>query len=214
MDTENNIIQISNFSIENIEINLNSNSNIKIKTSKTLKKSSVKNKKTFKSASLTFYDNTNGYLICEEYRYKEKKILYHTIGGKVEDYDKDIFCTAVREFIEETNLELHPIINQEKLSKMELVEKIVKMIGESSYYMDICVNKENRYFHRFYLCTINTINDINIKNTMYGLPLYFNGNYKTEINKVLWINDKTKQDYKNNFSWLTKMFFNFVYKNV
>ena len=171
-----------------------------------------KQKKTFKSASLTFYDIEKGYLICEEYRHKEKKTLLHTIGGKVELDDRDIFYTGIREFIEETNLELHPIINITKLNKHNLTLKIYNIIEENSYYMDICVSKENNFYHRYYLCMLNNITDIIIKKEIQELPLYFNDIYKTEIDKILWINEDNK--YNNNFSWLTKMFFNFIYKNL
>ena len=171
-----------------------------------------KQKKIFKSASLTFSDSNEGYLICEEYRHKERKTLLHTIGGKVELSDIDIFYTAIREFIEESNLEQHPIINIINLNKHDLILKLYNIIDKSTYYIDVCVNKQNNFYHRYYLCILNNITDINIQKEIYMLPLYFNNNYKTEINKIVWINNNEK--YNKNFSWLTRIFFSFIYKNV
>ena len=189
--------------MENTELNLiinnkNKNNNIK---------------KIFKSASLTFYSKEFGYLFCEEYRYKEKKILIHPIGGKVENFDKDIFSTSIREFIEEVNLELHPILNINKYNKNELTENLYKNLQNISYYKDLCINKEKKYFHRYFLVLIDNIENIEFKLNIIDLPNYFNGNYKTEINNVCWYDLFTeKKEIKINLSWLTNMLINFLIK--
>jgi 8-oxo-dGTP pyrophosphatase MutT (NUDIX family) len=190
--------------MENEKLNLtidNNNKNKKIKN------------KIFKSASITFYSKKLGYLLCEEFRYKEKKILLHPIGGKVENFDKDIFTTAIREFIEEVNLELHPILNANKYDKNTLTENMCEILQNLTYYIDLCINKENKYFHRYFLTLTDNIEDNEFKSNIIELPNYFNGNYKTEINNIHWLYFLTeKKDTKSNLSWLTKMFLNFVIK--
>ena len=167
-------------------------------------------KKIYKSASLTFYSKELGYLICEEFRYKEKKILLHTIGGKVEYYDNDIFSTAIREFIEETNLEAHIIINDLSKNKNDLILMLHDFLEKTSYFIDICVNKEYNYYHRYFMVLLDDIKHNKIKESIILLPNYFNGNFKTEINKIIWYSLNDKESYKKeNISWLTKMFFKF-----
>ena len=172
------------------------------------------NNKVFKSASLIFHSKELGYLICEEKRYKEKKILLHPIGGKVEDYDSDIFSTSIREFIEETNLEKHPIINNLKSNKNAMILEMYNTLKNISCFIDICINKENNYYHRYYLVILDDIsNEIKFKESIIKLPDYFNGNYKTEIEKIIWYKIIDDNNYiKDNLSWLTKMFFNLLTK--
>lgn len=56
------------------------------------------------SVSLIPYHPKFGYMVGEEYRRKEGEIKFHMIGGKTESWDKDPIETAIREFIEETNI--------------------------------------------------------------------------------------------------------------
>lgn len=166
------------------------------------------NKKIYKSASLTFYNSNYGYLICEEYRYKEKKTLLHPIGGKNENYDKNIFETAIREFIEETNILNHTVLNKKNLSKNEMIKIIMDNIIDNTYYVDVCVNINFRYYHRFYLSIIpNDLATDEFYKQIISLPIFFNGNHKTEINNVIW---KHKSDNVNKCSWLTKKLFIFT----
>jgi ribosomal protein L4 len=71
---------------------------------------------------MVFIDDKLGYLMCEEYRYKEKKKLIHPIGGKVETFDNDILETAIREFIEETNFEQFTTIKTKMV--LDLITKL------------------------------------------------------------------------------------------
>ena len=174
-----------------------------------------KKQQIYKSASLTFMNNQN-YLLCEEYRYKEKKALIHTIGGKVETFDKDLLHTAIREFIEETNSEAHPNINCDLVEKNNLIEKLLLIIKDFTEYKDLCINKELGYYHRYYLVKLNEKLSIEFINSILNLPLFFNSIYKTEVDLLLWINfqnnNQNNQNNQNNiiidkkFSWLTKMF--------
>ena len=89
------------------------------------------NNKIYKSASLTFYNSNYGYLICEEYRYKEKKILLHPIGGKNEEYDKNI-STLSPELIEQ----IDRYFNRRYLLKEHVI------VGDGFYDDYIIKNKE------------------------------------------------------------------------
>lgn len=165
----------------------------------------IQKKKIYKSASLTF---TNGqeYLFCEEYRYKEKKQLIHTIGGKVETFDKNLLCTAIREFIEETNLESHPHINIDLLNKDNLIEKILLIIKDFTISKDLCINKELGYYHRYYLVKLDEKLPKEFVSSILNLPVFFNSVYKTEIELILWVNIQNNQYTDKKFSWLTKLF--------
>jgi 8-oxo-dGTP pyrophosphatase MutT (NUDIX family) len=198
--------------MDNDKINLNMNNDkINLNMDNDKINLNIKKKKTFKSASLTFYSIELGYLICEEFRYKEKKTLLHTIGGKVENYDNDIFSTAIREFIEETNLESHPKINLTNKKKNDLIEVMIDYFYEIAYYKDACVGKKNNYFHRYYMIMIDDIQNIDLKKSIIELPVYFNDNYKTEIDKIIWYNLIENKNI-NKLSWLTKIFFNLIIK--
>ena len=56
------------------------------------------------SVSLIPYIPHLGYMVGEEIRKKEKGMTFHLVGGKTESWDIDPIDTAIREFIEETNL--------------------------------------------------------------------------------------------------------------
>jgi len=195
-------------------INKINNNNIKqmnqTKQNKTNKQS--KQNKIYKSASLIFFDNELGYLMCDEFRYKEKKNLIHPIGGKVETFDNELVDTSIREFIEETNLELYPYLCINKLSKDILIESIKNIIKSKIKYFDLCINGKLEYYHRYYLFDLSSLEDtsaelIEFKKSIIELPTFFNGNFKTEVNNLEWIktDDKNNLDSKN-ISHLTKMF--------
>jgi 8-oxo-dGTP pyrophosphatase MutT (NUDIX family) len=188
---------------KNQELKSNQNNNIKEINGKI----NHKKEKIFKSASLTFYDKNLGYLLCDEFRYKEKKTLVHTVGGKVEPFDKNIFETAIREFIEETSLEAHNFFNEKNLVKEELIKEIVGMFKKKEIYKDLCINKESKYYHRYYLIILNEQSmSPEIINSIYELPEFFNGRFKTEIESLRWVKKENLETNKNKLSWLTKMF--------
>lgn len=207
---------IENTTYVNDVINKINNNNIKQmnkqKQNKTNKQS--KQNKIYKSASLTFFDNEFGYLMCDEFRYKEKKNLIHPIGGKVETFDNELVDTAIREFIEETNLEQYPYLCINKLSKDMLINSIKNMINSKIKYFDLCINNHLEYYHRYYLFELSSLENIDtsielieFKKSIIELPKYFNGNFKTEVNNLEWININEKNNFDNvNISHLTKMF--------
>ena len=96
------------------------------------------------SASLTFYSESKGFLICNENRRYEynnphRMALYHPIGGKIQENETPTEC-AIREFIEETGYLLE--INTLKL-----------LISESMIFKDIQVSEYGPIkCHRFYIC--------------------------------------------------------------
>ena len=205
------------------------NQNKANKSTKNKSNKSTKNK-IFKSASLTFVDDELGYLLCDEYRYREKNNLIHPIGGKVETYDKDLLETAIREFIEETNLEQYPYNQIDKSSKNKLIENIKMIISQDIQFYDFCVGKELGYYHRYYSFNLKKIPQSDITDefikSIRELPIFFNGNFKTEVNSLEWINinqnintdinQNTNTDANNEvnlkdkkFSHLTKMFFKY-----
>jgi 8-oxo-dGTP pyrophosphatase MutT (NUDIX family) len=202
---------VNNSSVENTLcvnefINKINNNNIK-------QMKQTKQNKIYKSASLTFFDNEFGYLMCDEFRYKEKKNLIHPIGGKVETYDNELIDTAIREFIEETNLEQYPYIYINKLNKDILIENIKNIIKHKIKYFDLCINGKLKYYHRYYRFELSSLENISeelieFKKSIIELPKFFNGNFKTEINNLEWIkiHDKNNLDTEN-ISYLTEMFF-------
>jgi len=161
---------------------------------------------TYKSASLTLYNKKNGFLLANEYRYREKKNLYHPIGGKVENFDKDLFFTSIREFIEETNLLKHTIINKGNLSIDNFCLDIYNLLNKYKEFFDICVNKNLKYFHRYYIINLDNIEDLNLKKNLINLPKFFNNKFKTELNYLIWYNKNFK--IYNKSSWLLKILIN------
>lgn len=74
----------------------------------------------------------------------EKRLLYHTIGGKVEKTDPTPLFTALREFCEESNFSLGS----------ETIQKLEDEISEIDYhYIDsFCAEINNiKIYNRYYL---------------------------------------------------------------
>lgn len=167
--------------------------------------------KHYSSASLTFYSKQKGFMMCNEYRYREKKTLIHPIGGKTETYDNNILSTAVREFIEETDLLTHESINNSlSMDKNSLIEYVYNLIEPHCIYEDVCVNDAKNYHHRYYVFLIDKI----VKNTnvdldnflkhMITLDKFFNGTHSTEIQSICWKKFNDGKKHKN--SWMTRHF--------
>lgn len=209
----NNKINDLNSKLEKNNLNLNNIiKEFEKKKSKLTKKNKEikenKQNKIFKSASLIFIDDEMGNLMCEEYRYKEKKNLIHPIGGKVEIFDNGLIETAIREFIEETNLEEYPYKYINKSSKDVLIDSIKNIINSKINYYDLCLNKDYGYYHRYYLYDLKFLEESieldEFKKSILKLPEYFNGNFKTEVNYLNWYKINNE---KKNISYLTKIFF-------
>ncbi len=188
--------------ISSIELNSNNNENTMKKRNKKHNKKHNKKfdydhiQKIYKSASITFVDDFSRCLMCEEFRYKEQQILLHTIGGKVENYDADIFETGIREFIEEADLESHPIINSNNYDKKNLIKYLYAELKNISMSFDVKVGKNQYSFHKFYVIKLSSLNIPSLKKSFEELPDYFNHNKKTEINKIMWLSNNNSNKKK------------------
>ena len=166
--------------------------------------------KKFASASLTFSHNKRGYLLCNEFRWREKKNLYHLVGGKIENTDVDILYTSVREFVEETNMFMDNSLVINKDIKY-ISNKIYNLIKLKVKYFDICVNKDKKLFHRFYLFDINKFQSKNIRTKIIQLPNFMNKleeKDNKELNSLLWVNEDNKESIIKEQSFLLNMFYN------
>lgn len=157
------------------------------------------------SSSITLYHHDLGFFLGNEFRYKEKDYLFHTIGGKVEEFDKtnepiDGFHTAVREFVEETNLlhfdffqkiyqesfqswcaqqsihlqTIYPnpsFFIQQYLISHFYPQNLSKHPEKNISYFDLQVGQKNK-FHRFFIINISSIHKP-ILHFFISLPYYY-----------------------------------------
>jgi hypothetical protein len=174
--------------------------------------------KIFKSASITFFDKNLGFLLCKENR--DRKIVYHPIGGKYENEDIEINMTAAREFVEETGImKCGDFIEYIKKSSFyDPNEKIMKCASKIlnelllnthiSYYYDHYVNKDRDYVHRYYLVNIELM-DSDLAKIIKKIDIFYKNTYGTHKNEyiddLVWNKDiiKNKRLYKNQYSMLT-----------
>jgi len=133
------------------------------------------------SASITLYHHDLGYFLGNEFRYKEKDYLFHTIGGKVEHFDKisepiDGFHTAIREFIEETNLLYFDFFQKIYMEAFEIwcsqqnihlqtiypnpsffiQQYLTPLLLPHTTHFDLQVGQKNK-FHRFFIISISSL---------------------------------------------------------
>ncbi len=124
----------------------------------------------YKSASITFYSKTLGYLLCQEVR--DNKLVYHPIGGKYEERDESIEYTAIREFIEETgilkhvdfvNLLNHFQYTNYKNNSLEkrAIDYIYNILinNNITHHYDYYVNINKEYIHKYYLINVDKLNN-------------------------------------------------------
>ncbi len=178
----------------------------------------------FASASITFVHSKAGQLHCIEYRWPERyedgSNVNHLIGGKVEKEDYDILFTAVREFVEETNIFMDKdLINDN--SVIRLSKYLYKQVKSKTKYHDIKVSERNNLYHRCYIFNVNKFTNIIYRNKILGLPVFYNKllNPDTRINKELtslkWmieneIKSTEEQDQSSLFKTYVKNLDNFV----
>lgn len=155
----------------------------------------------FASASLTFIHSKTGQLHCNEYRwnkiYEDGKNIYHLIGGKVEQDDHDILFTAIREFVEETNIFMDDqIIKNNEIKAIS--KKIYYQIKDKVKYYDIEVSSRGPLFHRCFTFNINKFTNIDLRKKILGLPDYYSKllnpdiRKNKELNYLIWINELDK----------------------
>jgi 8-oxo-dGTP pyrophosphatase MutT (NUDIX family) len=102
----------------------------------------------YKSASITWIWH-NKTLLCREYRHG--KLLIHPIGGKYEDHDGDISHTAIREFLEESNILQNPDFQLLLLPHQSATEYFTTYVIPKAQFYDYCVNQTHQYYHRYYI---------------------------------------------------------------
>ncbi len=185
----------------------------------------------FASASLTFYHGKNGHLHCNECRFVEKyndyQDVYHMIGGKVEFNDYDILYTAIREFVEETNMFMDKDLFKNYSNKYSPIEnlsyKIYNQIKPKVKYYDMLVNPKTNLFHRCFIFNVNKFTDYELRKKILGLPQFYlkllNPDIRQvkELNSVNWINTiKINPQVQQDYSKLLLDYFvnidNFVYE--
>jgi len=105
-----------------------------------------------------FIDKNKVYILMNK-EFREHKLKYHFLGGKVENTDRDIQETCVREFNEETGY----ILNCIKIDLMRYISRNCKNI----------TIKKSKYIS--YLINIKNIGDIKL---WLNLPKIFNDFYK------------------------------------
>jgi 8-oxo-dGTP pyrophosphatase MutT (NUDIX family) len=158
------------------------------------------------SASLIPYHSSIGYLLGEEYRWKEHEFMFHMVGGKVEKFDKDSVSTAVREFIEETNLLAIPYFEEIAFKNFELwcsqntIQLGTKYPPYSSFiqkeledavrshltFYDEQVSQQGK-IHRFYILDIFSMEHKRIRNILLQLPYdYSHFHPHMRMNDKMW----------------------------
>lgn len=182
----------------------------------------------YKSASITFYSKTYGYLLCQEIR--DNKLVFHPIGGKYEDRDQSIEYTACREFIEESgilkNNEFVTLLSNYTLSNKNIIsydrtffneteQKAIDFIynilanNKITHYYDFYVNIDKEYIHKYYLINIDKCeekfkNIINIIDQFYHDTFNEIRNNDEYIIGLNWNKELTKTHLnKKNYSMLT-----------
>lgn len=149
----------------------------------------------YKSASITFYSKTLGYLLCQEIR--DNKIVYHPIGGKYETHDQSIEYTACREFIEESGILKNnefinllsnyissndSIISYNRTFFNEIEQKAIDFIydilanDKITNYYDFYVNVDKEYIHKYYLVNIDDCEE-KFKNIIYNIDQFYHDTF-------------------------------------
>ncbi len=193
---------------EKKEINETNETNTSTPSSKRIYRKRIKDHKTgsteklFSSASLTFIQGSRGFLVSNEFRWVEQKNMYHTIGGKTDDSDFDIFYTAIREFVEETNIHLDESLEKNKNCE-NLVYKLYLMIRDKVKHYDMIIGQHKNLYHRFFIFNVNWFEDWEIRNKIINLPEFYknliDNNLRTnsELNYLKWLPEEEYSDSNN-----------------
>jgi hypothetical protein len=162
----------------------------------------------YKSASLTWIGrepHVLRLLLCREYR--KNKLLYHPIGGKYEEYDTNISITAIREFLEESNIlqnhdfktyiqEKYPdddFSNTKALKGAKKVDPLyqstmtyfLQHILPKTYVYDYYVNQERQYIHRYYLIEMENVEEW-LQKILYVAPTWYQKSSNESIEELVW----------------------------
>lgn len=173
----------------------------------------------YKSASITFYSKSKGYLLCKEFR--DNKLVFHPIGGKYEDRDGSIEYTACREFIEESGILKNndfltllsnytssdeniitynrSLFNKEEQKAIEFIYDILTNDKITNYY-DFYVNIDKEYIHKYYL--------INIDNLCCNIEDHCIEKFKKIIENIDIFYEDTFKEIKNNNEYIQELNWN------
>jgi hypothetical protein len=158
----------------------------------------------FRSASLVFFSEQIGFLLCREKRSASTTCL-HPIGGKIEHYDQNIIFTAIREFIEETPICLSQgYLNF--LGKRESLESYLFYTlsdPDKTFSEDVCVSRESQLYHKFYIVNLS---DLDLEFQEIILSLHEIPFQHESIERLEWvrITKIVPRQQFNQFSFLTK----------
>ncbi len=186
-----------------------------------------KEKKFFASASLTFYHSKKGELQCNQFRWyrdpNEGKNVNHLIGGKVEKTDRDILFTAIREFVEETNIYLDKDLfeqgEEESISndKIEILSKsLYDQIRYKIKYYDLKVSARSNLYHRYFSFNVNWFSNQILRGKILGLDRFYekllnpDTRDNKELNNLIWFDKTQLVDPNNSNSQLLDDY----YKNI
>lgn len=161
------------------------------------------------SVSLIPYHEQFGYMVCKEARSNKSYLQTHPIGGKVEATDRDPLYAALREFVEETKID---VITQ----RGALIYQDLEPLLSEVVYWDVAVGQkvviEEEYLqsklHRFYLWNITFLEE-EVKEHLILLPTYYMDlppETKEKIDCLLWMTRK-KLRWDKKKSSLMNMFF-------
>ncbi len=182
----------------------------------------------YKSASITFYSKTLGYLLCKEVR--DNKLVYHPIGGKYEERDESIEYTAAREFIEETGILknvdfIHLLETNNKINSIDIEKCAIDFIynlivnNNITHYYDFYVNVNKEYIHKYYLINMDKLNE-NLMKIIKNMDIFYDDTFKESTNNneyivsLFWDKGITKSNLnKKNYSMLTIYLSNLIKSN-
>ncbi len=182
----------------------------------------------YKSASITFYSKTYGYLLCKEVR--DNKLVYHPIGGKYEERDQSIEYTAAREFIEETGILknrdfIHLLEQNNELNNNDLEKCGINFIyniilnNNITHYYDFYVNVNKEYIHKYYLINMDKLSE-NLMKIIKNMDIFYHDTFKESTNNdeyiigLNWNKEIIKNNLnKKNYSMLTIYLSNLIKSN-
>ncbi len=180
----------------------------------------------YKSASITFYSKSLGYLLCQEVR--DNKLVYHPIGGKYEERDQSIEYTASREFVEETgilkNIDFIHLLQNNNMINNSLEKNGVDYIynilinNDITHYYDYYVNIEKEYIHKYYLINVDKLNN-DFMNIIKNMDSFYESTFREIRNNdeyivsLYWDKGITKNNLnKKSYSMLTIYLSNLIKK--
>lgn len=136
----------------------------------------------YKSASLSFLWGDK-LLLCREYR--RGKLLIHPIGGKYEERDGEISHTAIREFLEESNILQNLDFQTLLLPDQSPTEYFTTYVIPKAQFYDYCVNQTHQYYHRYYIVELEEIQE-KFQQILQNAPQWYQKRDNECIEEIIW----------------------------